>query len=586
MNGTPLLIACAALAAYAVFSVLYYWLRLRPRLRAAQAAAEAPASPAGDEGMFAPPAPNEPEQAISPVLQRALDEWRYTFDVIIDPVLILDSEQRIVKANRAAHQLLAVNGSTIEGQYCYQLFAGTNTPCPFCPMQTVRLNDKAHSQEVVHRYLGRTFSVSCSPLFDGGRIVGYVHSVKDISHQRNLEKRLVHAHKLESIATLAGGIAHDFNNILGAILGNADLLLYRLPSKEGWEAAVPGPPLRLTEITEHLQAIKRAGARAKELVGQILAFSRQSTNQRHNLLIAPVVKESCRLLRSTLPTTIELKVAVPEGIGMIHADAGQIQQVVMHLCTNAAQSLENGTGVIEISLREIETGKAEQLRYHDLVPGRYVVLTIKDTGRGMPPETLERIFDPFFTTREVGQGSGMGLAVLHGIIVAHDGVIDVTSSLGKGTVFTVFFPRVADTEGTGDEPERVLPQGSESILFVDDEEDIVGMRTRMLTHLGYRVLPATSPEQALDILARKEERIDLLITDHTMPRMTGLRLAAKASAIRPGLPIILCSGYSEAVTLEEAQQHGVHRFLAKPVDMRLLALAIREILPNRDGGEE
>ena len=299
-----------------------------------------------------------------------------------------------------------------------------------------------------------------------------------------------------------------------------------------------------------------------------------------------MVKESCRLLRATLPTTIEIKVAVPEGIGMIHADAGQIQQVVMHLCTNAAQSLPNNTGVIEISLREIETGRAEQLRYHDLAPGRYIVLTIKDTGKGMPQETLERIFDPFFTTREVGKGSGMGLAVLHGIIVAHDGVVDVTSEPGKGSVFTVFFPRVPDAESDEDDQERPIPQGSETILFVDDEEDIVGMRTRMLSHLGYRVLPATSPEQALDYITRGEERIDLLITDHTMPRMTGLQLAAKITATNPDLPIILCSGYSEAVTLEEAQQAGIRRFLAKPVDMRLLALAIREILPNRDGGTQ
>ena len=347
-----------------------------------------------------------------------------------------------------------------------------------------------------------------------------------------------------------------------------------------------GRRITVEEITEHIQAIKRAGTRAKDLVAQILAFSRQSTNQRRDLLIAPVVKESCRLLRATLPTTIEIKVAVPEGIGMIHADPGQIQQVVMHLCTNAAQSLANNTGVIEISLREIETGKAEQIRYHDLAPGRYVVLTVKDTGKGMPQETLERIFDPFFTTREVGEGSGMGLAVLHGIIVAHDGVIDVTSEPDKGSVFTVFFPRVPDAEGDEDDQVKAMPQGTETILFVDDEEDIVEMRTRMLSHLGYRVLPATSPEQALDYFTKGEDRIDLLITDHTMPRMTGLQLAAEISASNPDLPIILCSGYSEAVTPEEAKQAGVRRFLAKPVDMRLLALAIREILPDRDGGAQ
>jgi len=586
VNSSVLTLGLLFLAAYAVFSVLYYFVRIRPRLQLENSVVPAPALlSSGNEAQAGTKAEGA-AQTMSPVLQRALDEWQYTFDAIIDPVLVLDSELRIIKGNRAAFQLLSVNGAAIEGKQCFQLFAGADTPCPFCPMHTVRLENKPHGQEVSHRYLGRTFSVSCSPLCEDDKVVGYVFSAKDISHQRNLEKRLVHAHKLESIATLAGGIAHDFNNILGAILGNADLLLYRLPSKEGVEKVPFGPPLKLDEITEHVQAIKRAGARAKDLVAQILAFSRQSANQRRNLLIAPLVKESCRLLRSSLPSTIDITVAVPEGIGMIHADPSQIQQVVMHLCTNAAQSLVHNTGAIEVSLREIETGKAEQLRYHDLAPGRYVVLTIKDSGKGMPPETLERIFDPFFTTREVGQGSGMGLAVLHGIIVAHDGVVDVTSSEGMGTVFTVFFPRVPDGGGNEEDQEKALPQGSETILFVDDEEDIVIMRTRMLSHLGYRVLPATSPEQALEYWAKGEKRIDLLITDHTMPRITGLELAAKVSAMQPELPIILCSGYSEAVTPEEAQRAGVRRFLAKPVDMRLLALAIREILPNRNGGEK
>ena len=583
MNVSLLLISCVVLAAYAVFSSLYYLLRIRPRLAPVQPAAAAPSATAGGE---ATDADTVPVPGVSPVLQRALDEWWYTFDAIVDPVLILDSELRIVRGNRAAFELLSVSGTAIEGKYCHQLFAGTEEPCPFCPVRAAVHEHQPHCQELTHRYLGRTFAISCAPLLEAGRIGGFVYSVKDISHQRNLEKRLVHAHKMESIATLAGGIAHDFNNILGAILGNTDLLLYRLPSKEGRDASPSGPPLTLAEISEHLQAIKRAGVRAKDLVGQILAFSRQSANQRTNLLIGPVVKESCRLLRATLPATIDLKVAVPEGIGMIHADASQIQQVVMHLCTNSAQSLVNNAGVIELSLREIETGTAEQRRYHDLTPGHYVVLTIRDTGRGMSPETLERIFDPFFTTREVGQGSGMGLAVLHGIIVAHDGVIDVASSPGKGTVFTVFFPRVADGKGDALDPKAAMPLGRGTILFVDDEHEIVNMRTRMLSHLGYQVLPATGPEQALEILARPEEQVDLLITDHTMPRMTGLQLAAKVSALRPGLPIILCSGYSEAVTLEEARQHGVRRFLEKPVDMRLLAIAIREILPNCDGGKE
>ena len=582
MNSPVLLLVSSLLAVYAVSTAVYYFARLRPRLRAAQTqnppAVGCVDASDGDGALLA-------GQALSPELLRALSEWRYTFDAIIDPVLILDNDLRIVKGNRAALQLLSVNGSPLEGKTCHQLFAGSDMVCPLCPVQTVRHEKKPHRQEITHRYLGRTFAVSCAPLTLEQGVVGYVYSAKDISVQRNLEKRLVHAHKLESIATLAGGIAHDFNNILGAILGNADLLLYRLPIQDGVEKAPMGPPITFEEVAEHVQAVRRAGNRAKELVTQILAFSRQSANQRRNLLVGPVVKESCRLLRASLPATIDLKAAVADDIGMIYADPGQIQQVVMNLCTNAAQALVGSSGSIEISLREIETGRAEQFRYHDLAPGKYVVLTVKDTGKGMDPDMLERIFDPFFTTREVGEGSGMGLAVLHGIIVSHDGVIDVKSEVGKGSAFTVFFPRIQDAQGEETDPASAMPRGSETILFVDDEEDIVSMRTRMLSYLGYRVLPATSPEQALGYFTRGEEQIDLLITDHTMPRMTGLQLAAEINLLHPDLPIILCSGYSEAVTLEEALEVGVRRFLAKPVDMRLLAMAIREILPSRDGGK-
>lgn len=582
MTRPVLTLVCLLLVLYAVWTVVFYVVRLRPRLHRT-GKGEPPSPPAVGPATVVD-AGSPPAQPVTLPLQWSQEEWHATFDAIIDPVLILDRELRVLKGNRAARQLLSVNGSAIEGKHCHQLFAGSDIPCPLCPTQTVRHEQKPHRQEITHRYLGRTFAVSCSPLMQQEQIVGYIYSAKDISVQRNLEKRLVHAHKLESIATLAGGIAHDFNNILGAILGNADLLLYRLPAKDAAKEVPAGPPITFDEVAEHVLAIKRAGNRAKELVNQILAFSRQSTNQRRNLLIGPVVKESCRLLRASLPATIELKVEVADALGMIYADPGQIQQVVMNLCTNAAQALENRAGIIEISLREIETGRAEQLRYHDLIPGRYIVLTVKDTGKGMPPEMLERIFDPFFTTREVGEGSGMGLAVLHGIIVSHDGVVDVKSEVGKGTVFMVFFPRVQDVAPEEDDQATAMPRGTETILFVDDEEDIVSMRTRMLSYLGYRVLPATSPEQALGYFTRGDERIDLLITDHTMPRMTGLQLAAEINALYPDLPIILCSGYSEAVTLEQALEAGVRRFLAKPVDMRLLAMAIREILPNRNGG--
>ena len=599
MNTAVWSVIGVALAVYAGFTVFFYIVKLRPLLRAAGLQAGSGHSAVPAERQMQPSAVVVEDslrgdgrpvaEANCPgadLLQLTLEEWRYTFDAIWDPVLILDCELTVVQANRAARHLLSTNGAPLAGKRCHQLFSSKDEACPICPIQQVIAENRPYKQDVTHRYLGRTFSVSCAPIKRNGEIIGFVHSAKDISHQRNLERRLVHAHKLEAIATLAGGIGHDFNNILGAILGNADLLLYRMPVGEKQGSPPSGPPISFEEIFEHVLAIKKAGTRARDLVAQILAFSRQSTNQRRNVFIGPVVRDAFRLLRASIPSTIELKLAVAEDLGMIYADPSQIQQVLMNLCSNAVQAMESKGGTIEIALREIETGTAEQLRYHNLDPGKYIVLSVKDTGKGMPAEMIERIFDPFFTTRDVGEGSGMGLAVLHGIVVSHDGIIDVQSEVEKGTVFTLFFPKITEEGLELDDQMSTMPKGYGTILFVDDEEDIVKMRTRMLSCLGYRVLPATGPEQALSYFTRNQERIDLVITDHTMPRMTGLQLATEISSIRSDLPIFLCSGYSEAVTPEEAERAGIRRFLAKPVDMRMLADAIQEFLPQQKRKEE
>ncbi len=515
-------------------------------------------------------------------LEQSADEWTRTFDAIKECVLILDTDLFILKANRAASLVLDKDREQIKGVHCYTLFAGRETPCPVCPVRDVLHDGRPHEIEIEQPYLGRTFLVSCAPVTVEGELVGFVYTAKDISRQRSLERQLVQVQKMEAIATLAGGIAHDFNNILGAILGNADLLLYRLPQEKDDGSGGGDPSLGFREVAEHVRAIKRAGTRAKELVSQILAFSRQSTSRRRNVVITPVIKEAAKLLHSSLPAYIEVKTDIAQDIGQIYADPTQVHQILMNLCTNAAQAIGDRPGTIEIILQEIEAGPAERLRYPELKEGRYVVLTVKDTGRGMSAEVMERIFDPFFTTRQVGEGTGMGLAVLHGIVVAHDGVIDVRSEEGRGSVFSVFFPRVEDADGVETDTITAMPRGTETILFVDDEEDIVRMRTRMLEFLGYTVLAAGSPEQALAICRQEGDRLDLVITDHSMPGMSGLQLAAEITKIRRDLPIILCSGYSEAVTTEEARKVGIQRFLNKPLDMRLLATAIRELLSTRE----
>lgn len=515
-------------------------------------------------------------------LHISVEEWQRTFNAIRNPVLILDTDLSIIKGNSAAMKLLTnSNTGSIAGRKCHELFSGSDKLCRVCPAKIAVDKGRVHDLVVEHSFLGKVFQVSCVPIMEGDELLGYVHTARDITIQRNLEQKLVQAQKMEAIATLAGGIAHDFNNILGAILGNADLLLYRFPQENSGDRPVPGEPPNVNEIIEHVSAIKRAGIRAKDLVSQILAFSRQTLSRKKKIVITPVIKEGIKLLRSSLPTTIEIQTEIDSSVGPIDIDPTQIHQVLMNLATNAAQALDKTPGRITIKLKELEVGTEECKRYQELIPGRYVMLSVADTGHGIPKHLLKRIFDPFFTTRDVGEGSGMGLAVIHGIVISNGGVIDVASEEGEGTEFSLFFPRAEkeDEEGATDAITD-MPRGRETILFVDDEDDIVRMRSRMLEYLGYTVFTAGSGQEALDIFRREREKIDLVITDQTMPRMTGLMLAEEILKIDNKIPIVLCSGYSEAITTEEANRVGIRRFLAKPLDMHQLSISIREILPT------
>jgi len=385
-------------------------------------------------------------------------------------------------------------------------------------------------------------------------------------HQ-HLEVQLRQAQKMEALGTLAGGIAHDFNNILAVILGYSELSLYNLtPGSNEWH---------------NLQQILIASGRAKHLVQQILAFSRQSEQQRQPVYLHLILEETLTLLRASLPSTIALRQSFARHTGMVLADPIQLQQVVMNLCANAEYAMRPKGGQLELCLDSIDVDAAMAATFPDLTPGPHLRLTVRDTGHGMQPEVLERIFDPFFTTKGPGEGTGMGLAVVHGIITSYAGAITVASTPGQGTTFALYLPQLSGMVKVSDRTEEILPMGEGHILFVDDETALANLAQAMLTHLGYSTEVYTSSRAALAALQAAPQRFDLVITDQTMPHMTGEALTLALRQIRSDIPIILCTGFSHTMTIEKAGLLAIDAFLMKPLAMHDLGLAIQGVLASR-----
>ena len=400
-----------------------------------------------------------------------------------------------------------------------------------------------------------------------GAIINYVAVKRDVTEEVALKKQLNHAMKMEAIGTLAGGIAHDFNNILSAVLGYAEMAKLKLDEND--------------PLCEDLTQIIGAGQRAADLVRQILTFSRQEESDTLKpVKVQEIIKEVLQLLRPSLPATIELQVDIDPECGQVLADSARIHQVLMNICANAKQAMQESQGTLIIRLAEIDGDSVIVPLLHG--QRRWLDLEITDTGAGMEPRIKERIFEPFFTTKQKGEGTGLGLSVVHGIVKSHGGEITVDSKPGQGTTFHVYLPVIDNDERKVEQAEQMaMPKGTERILIVDDEPMLVDIMDRLLSGLGYTVTSFTDSRLALEWFTQHQDKIDLVLTDMTMPHLTGTELAKKILAEKPQLPVILCSGYSEAMNAAKAESIGIQKFLAKPIDNRILAQSVRMLLDNQ-----
>lgn len=462
----------------------------------------------------------------------------------------------------------------VKGKKCWQaLQENQDGPCAFCT--NARLLAANSDVPVI-----REFQNSANNQWYEGRaqIIRWIDGrmvrmeiASDITHRKReeqerktIEEKLRHSHKLEAIGTIAGGIAHDFNNILGIIIGNAELALDDVPD---WNPA-----------RTNLKEIKTAGMRAREVVRQLLNFSRKSEESKKIINIREILVETINLLRASIPTSIEIRTEFSGQRESILADPTQIHQVLINLCTNAAHAMEDRGGVLSVVMSEIELDELTISQYQEINPGRYVQLNISDTGCGIDPAIKDKIFDPYFTTKDIGKGTGMGLAVVLGIIKNHNGAITVYSEPGRGTTFRVLLP-LAENEGkTTPHVPEYLPEGAETILFVDDEAAIADMGSEILRRLGYHVYTETNPLKALEFLKANPSTVDLVITDMTMPQLTGDLLAKEVLNVNPELSIILCTGFSSKIDNEKAIEMGISRYIEKPLNKFELATVVKDVL--------
>ncbi len=487
---------------------------------------------------------------------------------IAESILITDPKGVLKYANSAFENVSGYSRAEAVGMHISQLRSPDNDKDVLAQAKVNLDKGKAWTGRLVSKKkTGQLYEVetTISPVKgQSGRLINFVVVERDVTNEVRMEERLRQAEKMEAVGKLAGGIAHDFNNILGAMMGYLHLAMDQL--------AEDAP------VKQDLENVLKAGNRAKELIHQILTFGRQTEQQHHPLEVAPLVKEALKLLRASIPSTIDIRRNIDPTVGRIMGDPTQIHQVIINLCTNAFHAMSGGHGILDVSLtKDYLAEGAVELSSPEMQPGEYVRLSVSDTGHGMSPSVIERIFEPYFTTKETGHGTGMGLAVVHGIVTEHGGSIAVTSQPDQGSTFDVYFPVCASKTETGEMERTTVLDGSERILLIDDEQPLVEIGERVLSGSGYKVTVMTDASRALAAFSACPGDFDLVITDLTMPKMTGLELARKMSRIRPGIPIILCTGFSEDLSKEKVTEIGISHILMKPVTPRDLKAAVRKV---------
>jgi PAS domain S-box-containing protein len=503
-------------------------------------------------------------------LKKNIAWFKALFNATSDSVILVRPDGTILDLNENAARRRTLCADGMRGQNIFD----------FLPGESSEMRRKALDQILYERRLvqydeareDKYYRIRLFPILDyQGEVIQVASFSRDITEnkkaeteKRKLQAQLIQSQKMEAIGTLAGGIAHDFNNILGAILGYTEMA----------QEITGLDPM----ASKYLDRVHEAGNRASDLVKQILAFSRQVESKRLSLFPVHIVKEAIKLLRPSLPSTILIKQHLDASVWPIIADPTQVHQILINLCTNAFHAMEKTGGVLEITLSNRELCASDVQHVPEIQPGKFVELAVSDTGYGISSAIHDKIFDPFFTTKAIGKGTGMGLSIVHGIVTSHEGFITCDSELGKGSVFRVYLPVVEQVGSQYPETVEIDPSGVERILFVDDEEILVELGVLMLEQQGYKVTGRTNSLDALVTFQNQPDSFDAVITDHTMPGLTGSELALRILQIRPDIPIILCTGYSNLISEEKAELLGIKGFAMKPLVKKELASLLRKLL--------